>query len=374
MSLSGNDDILSDWGEFRLINEIILRLLAPDRGSHLKGDDCAYVRVPKMADSLAITSDVGPKPLVWNIGHESYFTWGWYAVAINASDLATAGAEPLAFTSSVEAPSSMRVADFRDFFRGIASACREFGFPNAGGNIREAPRFECHGTGIGTVGEGPLLGRGGCKPGDQIVAVGECGRFITAYIHAKLRGIPALSVRERDMLLNPRPPLREMARLRRSGFLTAASDNSDGVLGSLWNIVQASSCVVEIEMSDDLIPFEIKDAAASVGADPWNLMLCWGDWQVICAVSAESVERFGKFAAAEGITVQPLGWATAGPPSLYGCRNNRRTPLNLIRNESFTSASFNRGAEAQLAYMLKSPLFRVEGPSDGAGRALESMR
>src|SRR5580700_6482300 len=107
MSLSGSEDKLSDWGEFRLINEIILPILGPSTGSHAAGDDCAYFSAP--AGSFAVTSDVGPKPLVWQIGHESYFTWGWYAVAINASDIASAGAEPLAFTSSVEAPSSMRV-------------------------------------------------------------------------------------------------------------------------------------------------------------------------------------------------------------------------------------------------------------------------
>jgi thiamine-monophosphate kinase len=365
MSRSDSEDRLSDWGEFRLISDIILRLLGPQSDSHLAGDDCAYMHFSEVVGTLAITSDVGPKPLVWDIGHESYFTWGWYAVAINASDLASAGAEPLAFTSSVEAPSSMRVTDFRDFFRGIAAACSEFRFPNAGGNIREAPRFECHGTGIGTVGEGPLLRRAGCKPGDRIVAVGECGRFITSYIHAKSRGIPALSERERNRLLNPRPPLREMARLRRSGFLTAASDNSDGLLGALWNIAQASNCAVEIDMSDDLVPSEIKVAADSVGANPWNLMFCWGDWQVICAVAAGSIASFGDLVASEGVPVQPLGWASAGPPSLYGRRLGSRTPLNIIRNENFTSASFNRGTEAQLEYMLRSPLFRAERPSDG---------
>jgi len=359
MFLHDNEDKLSDWGEFRLINEIILPTLDPRTGSHVAGDDCAYFRAP--AGSFAVTSDVGPKPLVWHIGHQSYFTWGWYSVAINASDIASAGAEPLAFTSSVEAPSSMLVTEFRDFFRGIATACGELGFPNAGGNIREAPRFECHGTGIGFVGDGPVLRRSGCVPGDLIVSVGECGRFMTSYARAKSNGLSALSRPEWELLMTPRPPLQVMLKLRRGGFLTAASDNSDGVLGAIWNIATASECAVEIDMSDDLVPLEIREAAMSLGVDPWNLIFCWGDWQVICAVRTDSVEPLNRLAEAENVRIQTLGRAVVGPPSIYGCRSGRCMPLNVIRNENFTPASFNRSTETQLEYMLKSRLFRAEG-------------
>lgn len=359
MSIPDNEERLSDWGEFRLIDDIILPTLKPDTRSYVTGDDCAFFRT--RSGSFAVTSDVGPKPLVWNLGHQSYFTWGWYSVAINASDIASAGAEPLAFTSSVEAPGSMLVTDFRDFFRGIAAACAGLGFPNAGGNIREAPRFECHGTGIGFVGDGPDLRRSGCTEGDLIVSVGECGRFVTSYARAKANGFSTLSKPEWDLLVAPRPPLGLMLKLRRGGFLTAASDNSDGVLGAIWNIATASKCAVEIDMLDESVPLEIREVATSLGVDPWNMLFCWGDWQVICAVNAQAIEPMTRLAASENIMIQKLGRAVAGPPSIIGRRSGRRAPLNILRNENFSSSSFNRGMESQLEYMLKSTLFRSGG-------------
>jgi thiamine-monophosphate kinase len=186
---------------------------------------------------------------------------------------------------------------------------------------------------------------------------------MTAFAHAKANGLSAVSRPEWDLLTAPKPPLRAMSKLRCSGFVTAASDNSDGLLGAIWNIAAASKCAVEIDMSDHLVPFSIREAAMSLGVSPWNLMFCWGDWQVICAVRAESVEVLNRLAASENVRIQALGRAVAGPPSVYGCRSGRCAPLNVIRNESFTSASFNRGIETQLEFMLKSPLFRTEGHS-----------
>ena len=56
---------LADWGEFRLIKEVILPTLK-DFSLPL-GDDCAYVSVPETNGLLAISSDAAPKPLVWQL-------------------------------------------------------------------------------------------------------------------------------------------------------------------------------------------------------------------------------------------------------------------------------------------------------------------
>src|SRR6266852_2901517 len=234
---------LGEWGEFRLISEILIPTLEGSGASLSLGDDCSYLPIPGTQQCLVITCDAAPEPLVWTMGAESYFTFGWYSVVINASDLAAAGAKPLGITSSVEAPSSLGVEQFRDFFSGMAAACKAFELQNAGGNIRQAPRFECHGMAVGmTSTKVPLLTRKGCLPGDLLVAVGESGRFISAYLKARRFGIDALEQREHDALFLPKPQLREMIILKEAGLLHASSDNSDGVLGALWNIAERSNC------------------------------------------------------------------------------------------------------------------------------------
>lgn len=123
-------ETLADWGEFRLINELVLPLLKDVLGdsplSWPVGDDYVYIPIPRDASSLVITSDAAPRPLVWDLCADKapYNSWGWYSVLVNASDLAAAGAKPLAFTSSIDAPPDMLIEDFRQFFLGVATACR----------------------------------------------------------------------------------------------------------------------------------------------------------------------------------------------------------------------------------------------------------
>src|ERR1043166_1576597 len=140
------DHLLSDIGEFDLISKVILPMLADQRLYSPLGNDCSYVELPDRENLLVITTDATPKPLAWNLGYQSYEMWGWYSVLINVSDLAAAGASPLAFTSSIEASPDMPVHEFRNFLRGLKSASEQMAISNAGGNVRAAPRFESHGT------------------------------------------------------------------------------------------------------------------------------------------------------------------------------------------------------------------------------------
>ncbi len=172
---------LEDLGEFAILQQIVLPTVGGNSGVSLLGDDCASVHLPSGDHDLVVTTDVAPRPLVWLLGDQSYRTWGWYAVIINVSDLAAAGATPLAITTSIEAPSDMTADDFREFFEGMAEASHAHGIANAGGNVRQASKFGCHGTAMGVVQKGSQLRRKGAQPGDFLVAVGECGRFAAAF-------------------------------------------------------------------------------------------------------------------------------------------------------------------------------------------------
>jgi len=346
---------LADWGEFRLLDEVVLPALRHDSVAAGLGDDVAYLPVGTSGDSLAVTCDVAPRPLAFDL-HPSYWAWGWYAVLPNASDLASAGAEPLAFASSVEAPASMSVEEFRQFFDGMAEACRHFRLPNAGGNIRMAPRFACHGTALGLVSAGALLTRSGCRPGDTLAVIGECGTFVTAYLRARAKGFSSLPETDRQLLMRPGTRLREMAVLRKAGLLHAASDNSDGILGSLWNIAERSGCAIDLVLDDALIPPAVRDAALAEHADPWNLMFFWGDWQVVVAIADDSMDQFRRVAREERIVYTLLGTATDGPPALFTMRDGRRRRVNLVRNENFKTRSYNAGPDAHVEFMLRTPL------------------
>lgn len=348
---------LSDIGEFSLLEQVVLPTLGNSKGVTSLGDDCAFIKLPSGQHELVVTTDVAPQPLSWHLGYRSYHTWGWYAVMINVSDLAAAGASPLAITTSMEAPSDMLVSDFKEFFEGIADASQEHNIANAGGNIRARSAFACHGTAIGTISSGARLRRNGAQPGDIIVSIGQCGRFASAYLRAKQSGFDSLSIDEQAILVRPVARIREMQLLHSRGLVNAASDNSDGVLGAVWNIAERSKCTIEIDMLPVALPDNVIKVASEFGYDPWNLMFFWGDWQVIASVPLARSDEFWRTSKEYSIPVQHLGHVREGPPRLLGLIEGRKHSLRLLRNENFIKSSFNINVEEHVESMLKSQLW-----------------
>jgi|SRR5579864_574250 len=346
---------LQDVGEFRLIQDVIKPMLADVSALGL-GDDCGYLPVQDPGN-VVISTDVTPLPLAWHLGERSFETWGWYSGLINASDLASAGVRALALCNSVEAPGDMHVSELKDFFSGLAAFCRTFSIRSAGGNIRDGQRFACHATAVGFSSRGKVLGRSGCKPGDIIVSVGTCGEFISAFLKAQRNGFHSLSESEQAVLLRPRPQLFEMQSLNESSLISAASDNSDGVLGAIWNIAEASTCAIELDMRNDLVPDSIAEEARTAGANPWNLMFFWGDWQVIAAVPKDKYERFVTETAAKAICYRKLGLAHEGPPVIWGSSQNGRCQLRVLRNEAFRPRSFDTNPLDHIVNMLHTSVF-----------------
>ena len=351
---------LRDLGEFRLLNELVL----PTVGSVL-GDDCAVLDIPAGVRQFVVTTDAAPRPLIFSLGVEDFWAWGWYSVLINASDAAAVGASPLAFTSSVEAPDTFQVDALREFFDGMTSACHYFNLTNAGGNLRQAPRFACHGTAIGTLPPGEsALNRRECAPGDAVFVIGHCGLFISAFLNARSCGILTLAPGDKDRLAKPVAQNREMSTLRRRHLVTSASDNSDGLLGAMWNIAERSGCGFELNLDELRIPEIVSSTATANDFDPLNLLFCWGDWNVVITVAPSSIEEFLVTTRAEGISAMRLGHAIAGPAHLAAVTRGKRYELALLRNENFTRSSYNADVSDQLKFMLQTPLLKRQLPPD----------
>ena len=80
--------------------------------------------------------------------------------------------------------------------------------------------------------------------------------------------------------------------LNRALDITAASDNSDGILGSLWNISEKSKCAFMLNLDNIVLPQYILEFAAKNEINPWNLFFFWGDWQVIITLNPTSLKKF----------------------------------------------------------------------------------
>lgn len=354
---------LEDFGELRLIEEVILPIAREFDVMTTAGDDCAYLS--SSSATLAVTADVGPKPLLHNLEtfENDYEAAGWLAVVATASDVATAGAKPFFLTNCIDAPPTFLVRDFELFLRGYFSACSEFGFLNGGGDVRHGPTLSIRVFGAGQCEHSHRIGRAGAQQGDHLVLLGAAGLFMATYLLAKKKHPSvfdggSLKPEAIEILRRPRPQLRALKTLAPHGVFSASSDTSDGLMGAIDNISRSSKCGFNLALTSQLLSEAIVQASSQEAIDPWNIFNAWGDWSVVATVPERNYSDFVKLCSRHDIEWKRLGVATANSRDLFECSSiGSPRKLNVVRNENFVSRGFNAGVQGHLDYMLKTPLF-----------------
>lgn len=351
--------LLKEIGEFSLLKDIIFPTIE-EVTENLVGDDCAFLPLKDYMSNLIITTDAGPKPLVMSLGYNSYYAWGWYTISVNISDLASAGAKPLTVSLSVDAPSETTTEQITQLFEGITDACKHFQISLSGGNIRASNTFATHCTAIGYNHKNDnKITRKNCEPDDLLVSIGPNGKFISTYLKGKKVGLNNLDQSELDILIKPDCQLEAMKVFVKYDFISAASDNSDGILGSLKNIMDGSHCGFEINFDEIELPDYVIKTADENNLNPLNIFLFWGDWQVIATIKKNQFEKFVSVAETHQITFTKLGKATKNT-DLTAFYQGHKEQVNLLRNENFTEVSFNQEISNHVEYLLKSHLFKNE--------------
>jgi thiamine-monophosphate kinase len=228
-------------GEFDLIARYFQR--PTSRAVLGIGDDCALLQ-PGSGMQLAVSSDmlvegrhffadVDPSAL----GHK--------ALAVNLSDLAACGAQPLAFTLALALPRADE-AWLAAFSRGLFALADEHGCELVGGDTTQGPLNICI-TVFGEVPRGQALLRSGARAGDDIYVSGTLGdaRLALEALRGTLTLPPGWMGAARTRLERPTPRLALGMALR--GIASAAIDVSDGLVGDLGHILQASRVGARID-------------------------------------------------------------------------------------------------------------------------------
>src|SRR4051812_36114257 len=125
---------LSDVGEVGLLAELERRGLA--QGIE---HDAAQI------GGLVVTCDALVEEVHFRFDLLTWRDLGYRAAAVNVSDLAASGAEPLALVVTLAAPASTRVADVVELYEGIA----ELGVPVRGGDTSRAAGLVVSVTALG---------------------------------------------------------------------------------------------------------------------------------------------------------------------------------------------------------------------------------
>ncbi|MCM0608271.1 MAG: thiamine-phosphate kinase [Ideonella sp. WA131b] len=286
-------------GEFELIQRHFTR---PVRRALLGvGDDCALLAVAP-GQQLAVSADmlVEGRHFLSTVAPERL---GHKALAVNLSDLAACGAEPLAFMLALALPRGDD-AFAAGLARGLFALAEAHGIELVGGDTTAGPLNLCL-TVLGQVPAGQALLRSGARAGDRLWVSGTLGDARLAL--EVFRGTVALTgegfetVRRAMELPQPRVALGLALR----GVATSAIDLSDGLVGDLGHVLARSGVGAVVDV--DALPRSAVLAALPMALQQRCLLAGGDDYELLFSAPAAHDEAVRAAGRQAGVAVTPVG-------------------------------------------------------------------
>ena len=230
-----------------------LRLLATNPAARGLDDDAAVI------GDLVLTHDMVAEGVHF-LSSDPPASVGWKLVAVNLSDLAAKGAEPVAALMGM---SLLGDRDWEEkFVGGVAAACETYGIALVGGDTIALPAGVPRVLGLTAIGRGtdPIPARSGGRSGDLLWLVGTLGDAA-----AGLELLQDDAEVEGPLIEAYRRPVPQLAAGRLlAPHVSAMMDVSDGLLLDLSRLCAASQCAAEVDL--DTLPLS-RAYVAEKGAD-----------------------------------------------------------------------------------------------------------
>lgn len=300
-----------------LIQRYLAPLAASVPGAFGLKDDCAAIR-PSSGCDLVVTTDALVSGLHF-VADETPETIGWRALAVNVSDLAGKGAQPLYYVMALALPDTPTDEWMMRFSSGLKDAQDRYGIVLIGGDTDHRPGVSLSVTitAMGQVPEGRIVRRGTARAGDRIFVSGTLGDAALGLIIRRNpdgKRFPELDKEQREYLLDRY--LRPAARIELSEPLlkdaSASMDISDGLAKDLGRMCKASG--VGARVSLPLLPLS-GAAARAVAAHPElaQAPACGGDdYEILATVPPKHAEAFEEAALEAGVAVTNIGEIVSG--------------------------------------------------------------
>lgn len=274
------------------------------------GDDCA-VLAPRPGYELAISTDmlVAGRHFLPEVDAAAL---GWKSLAVNLSDLAAMGAQPLAFTLALALPDATP-AWLEKFSSGLFECADRYGCTLIGGDTTRGPLNICI-TVFGEVPARSAIRRDGARAGADVWISGCLGDAALGLRLLRAEaGLDDLSLAQRTAAIEAleRPQPRVALGLALRGIATSMIDLSDGLLGDLAHMLKASGqlgAVIDVDalpVSDALKsrPQHLRLHAALAGGD---------DYELCFTVAPDARAAVMAAAARAGVAVSRIGRIEAG--------------------------------------------------------------
>jgi thiamine-monophosphate kinase len=244
------------------------------------------------------------------------------ALRVNLSDLAAKGATPAGFLLALALPETAGEAWVEAFAGGLGADADAYSCPLLGGDsVRTPGPTTISITALGTLPKGTMVPRSGARGGDRIMVTGTIGDAALGLLLRKAGGsarrwqldpVRQSELIHRYLLPLPRNALAETLRRHAS----AAMDVSDGLIGDLAKLCNASGVTAEIAIEHVPLSEAAKRVLAADPAQIETILTGGDDYEIVCTVAPDKVASFHAAAVAAGVPVTEIGHVIAGkqPP------------------------------------------------------------
>jgi thiamine-monophosphate kinase len=241
------------------------------------GDDAAV-----LAGGWCTSLDLLVEDVHFRMRTTSAHDLGWKAIAVNLSDLAAMGAEPVCALVGLGLPPGITPETLDELFAGFDACASAFGAQIAGGDMSRAPVRTLAVSVFGSS-RRPAH-RDGARPGDLLCVTGPLGGSRAGL--ELLEGL-AVSPPARAALierhLRPVPLITEGRVLARSSH--AMMDLSDGLATDARRLAGASGVAVRIDLDRVPVQAGAERVAEAVGRPPgWFAAAGGEDYELVCAL------------------------------------------------------------------------------------------
>lgn len=302
------------------------------------GRDPRLVVGPKAGEDAAVIA-FGDRYLLAKTDPITFATdeIGWYAVNVNANDIAVMGGRPYWFLATVLLPAGRATLEMADaIFAQIHAACGELGIALAGGHTEVTYGLDrplVIGAMLGEVERDRLVTKAGARPGDAVVLVKaipiEGAALIAREKRVELcaRGYEdGWLFRVAMFLHHPGISVLQPAQIAcQAARIHAMHDPTEGGLATgLMEIAQAAKVGLVIDL--DAIPVlpEGERLCAEFGLDPLGTI---ASGSLLAVLPEGEVPVLQAALEAAGYPVAVIGRVQEARDGIWALRGGRRVPL-----------------------------------------------
>ncbi|MDD4169382.1 MAG: thiamine-phosphate kinase [Desulfotomaculaceae bacterium] len=283
---------INKLGEEKIIDLINSKVSTPNSSIVAGiGDDAAVIDTGNRYE--IITTDMLIEKVHFNLSFTDAYHLGRKSLAINLSDIAAMGGEPLYYLVAISLPGHTKVQFVEEFYQGMQDLALTHGAHLIGGDtVGAEDKIAISVTVTGQVKKDEVIFRHGASPGDLVYVSGFLGDS-AAGLKVMLKGLRGRLAPEIESYLikrhvDPEPRLHLGRQLAVNRLASALNDISDGLVKKLWEIALSSQVLIQIDPETIPISDQLGRFSRQLNISPIDLALHGGeDYELLFTVPPE---------------------------------------------------------------------------------------